>query len=159
MPVEPEPKKRRKLWILPADISFSFSGLRNRVSGLGMNFLAQRVLAGFWMGEMKKVRIDQLHTALQSGVFIADLIDEDNMPGHWERIIKFLGRFINLDSLSDRIPDLITPEFIMNVIRESNPEAFGLIINSDAGGIKWFYNQADYGAAKLQEVIRRVASG
>lgn len=108
---------------------------------------------------MQKLRLDQLHTALYNHVFIADLVDENNVPEQWGNILRFLGRFMSLESLSVRVPGLITPDLIMNVIRESNPEAFSLIINSDAGGPKWFHDQANYAVKKVQEILRGIARG
>lgn len=149
----------KRLKALPADIGYSFKALGKRVSGVGVNAFAQQVIAGFFTNEIKKMRLDQLQTVLMSGVFVNQLIDEDHLPERWTNIIRILGRFTDLESLSERIPDLMTPELIANALRGANPEAFSLIINSDAGGIKWFVDQSYYSAQKLQRIVRRVAHG
>ena len=149
----------KRLRALPADLGYSFKALSSKVSGVGVNAFAQQIVAGFLTNEIKKMRLDQLQTVLMSGVFVNQLIDEDHLPERWTNIIRILGRFTDLESLSERIPNLLTPELIANALREANPEAFSLIINSDAGGIKWFVDQSYDSAQKLQRIVRRVARG
>ena len=149
----------KRLRALPADLGYSFKALSSKVSGVGVNAFTQQIVAGFLTNEIKKMRLDQLQTVLMSGVFVNQLIDEDHLPERWTNIIRVLGRFTDLESLSERIPNLLTPELIANALREANPEAFSLIINSDAGGIKWFVDQSYDSAQKLQRIVRRVARG
>ncbi len=153
------PKIPRRLKALPADIGYSFKALGKKMSGAGVNAFAQQVIAGFFTNEIRKMRLDQLQTVLMSGAFVNQLIDEDHLPERWTNIIRVLGRFTDLESLSERIPDLMTPELIANALRGANLEAFSLIINSDAGGPKWFVDQSYYSAQKIQRIVRRVARG
>lgn len=149
----------RRLKALPGDIGYSFKALGKKMSGAGVNAFTQQIITGFLTNEIKKMRLDQLQTVLMSGVFVNQLIDEDHLPKRWTNIIRVIGRFTDLESLSERIPDLLTPELIANALRKANPEAFSLIINSNAGGLKWFVDQSHDSVQKLQRIVRRVARG
>ena len=147
----------RRLKALPVKIGGSFKELGRKASGAGVNAFIQQVVAGFFASEMRKLRLDQLHTILGSGVLVDQLIDEDSMPERWRNLIRFVGRFTDLERLADRIPELITPDLVASAIREARPDAFSLIINADGGGVKWFVDQTQYMCRKLQRIIRRVA--
>ncbi|GAI25879.1 unnamed protein product, partial [marine sediment metagenome] len=54
-----------------------------------------------------------------------------------------------------RLDDLITPELVTNAVRDANPDVFSLIVNSPAGGLKWFVNQTDHIKGKLRIIIER----
>lgn len=146
----------RRLKALPGDITYSFKALGGKASGAGINFFSQQILAGFFTSELKKLRVDQVWTLLQSGTFLADIIDENHLPAKWERMIRLLGRFIDLKSIGQRLDDLITPELVAGVVKEANIEVYGLIINSGAGGPKWFYDQTDYTREKIRKIIQRI---
>jgi len=112
-------------------------------------------LSGFFISELRKARTDQIWTLLHNGTFLADLIDEDHLPVKWERMLRLLGRLIDLKSIEQRLDNLMTPEMVAGAIKEANIEAYSLIINSDAGGPKWFYDQTTYMRNKIRRIISR----
>lgn len=147
----------KRLKALPVDIGYSFKALSERVSSAGVNVFAQQIIAGFLTSELKKVRTDQVWTLLANGTFLADLIDENHLPTRWERMMGLIGKFTDLRSIGQRLDYLMTPELVAGAIKEANIEAYGLIINSDAGGPKWFYDQSNYLKAKIIRIIEREA--
>lgn len=148
-------KLPKKLKALPIGVAYSFKGVGERAANIGVNAFAQQVVAGFFASELKKIRTDQVWTLVQNGAFLADLIDENHLPAKWEGMLRLLRRFIDLRSIEQRLDDLITPELIAGAVKEANIEAYGLIINSDAGGPKWFYDQTAYMRNKIRRIISR----
>lgn len=145
----------KRLKALPADIGYSFKSLSEKASSVGVNVFTQQIIAGFFSSELKKLRTDQVWTLLQNGTFLADLIDENHLPVNWEGMIRLLGRFVDLRSIGERLDSLMTPELVAGAVKEANIEAYGLIINSDAGGPKWFYDQSNYLKMKILRIIER----
>ena len=149
-------KLPKRIKALPADVVFSFKVLGEKATSAGVNVLAQRIVAGFFTSEMKKVRVDQVWTLLQNGTFLADII-ENNLPVKWEKMMGLIGRFIDLESSGQIFDKLITPELVACAIKEANIEAYSLIINHSGGGIKWFHDQSTYLKAKIRRIIERRA--
>lgn len=145
------PKLPERLRALPTDIGSSFKAAGRRASGAGMNVFAQQVLAGFITSELQKLRLDQLRALLADGVFLADIIDEDDLPSRWGKAIGVMSRFMSLRTISDRLGDLITPELVMDAVRRARPNAFSMIINN--AGPKWFYDQTLYMGGKIRRII------
>lgn len=144
-------KLPEKLRALPANVGGSFKAAGRRASGAGINVFAQQVLAGFITSELRKMRMDQLWTLLANGGFLADIIDEDDLPGRWEKAIGVMGRFMDMRTILDRLDGLITPELVMEAVRRARPDAFSLIINN--AGPKFFYDQTLYMNDKLRTII------
>lgn len=136
-------------------IAYSVKELSGKAASIGVNSFFQQVLSGFFISELRKARTDQIWTLLHNGTFLADLIDEDHLPVKWERMLRLLGRFIDLKSIGQRLDNLMTPEMVAGAIKEANIEAYSLIINSDAGGPKWFYDQTTYMRNKIRRIISR----
>jgi len=153
--LEQKPKGRKLLWILPAENPFSWDGVKSTVGRYGVNPFARRIVKGWFTTQMRNLRLDQVHTLLANHAFLADLLDEDKLPQFGVRGLRALRRFINLQSLSDRLDELITPEMMANAVRDANPDVFSLIVNSPSGGYKWFINQTVYTREKLRLIIER----
>lgn len=153
---EDKPKGKRKLWIIPAELPFSWDSAKATAGRFGMNPFARRIVTGWFSTQMAKLRIDQVHGLLSSGGFLADLVDENNPPKFGTGITRALGRFVNLRSLADRIDTLVTPELIAHAVKDGNVEVYSLIINSPSGGKKWFYDQTVYMKDKLRAIIQNM---
>lgn len=136
-------------------IAYSVKELSGKAASIGVNAFFQQVLSGFFISELRKARTDQIWTLLHNGTFLADLIDENHLPVKWEKMLKLLGQFIDLKSIGQRLDNLMTPEMVAGAIKEANIEAYSLIINSDAGGPKWFYDQTTYMRNKIRRIISR----
>ncbi|MBA7623309.1 hypothetical protein ES703_30703 [subsurface metagenome] len=152
---EEKPKGKRKLWIIPAELPFSWDNVKSTAGRYGMNPFARRIVTGWFTTQMIKLRLDQVHTLLANHAFLADLIDENSPPQFGLWAVRALRRFINLQSLTGRLDDLITPELVTNAVRDANPDVFSLIVNSPAGGLKWFVNQTDHIKGKMRTIIER----
>lgn len=136
-------------------IAYSVKELSVKATSIGVNAFFQQVLSGFFISELRKARTDQIWTLLHNGTFLADLIDENHLPVKWEKMLRLLGQFIDLKSIGQRLDNLMTPEMVAGAIKEANIEAYSLIINSDAGGPKWFYDQTTYMKNKIRRIISR----
>lgn len=135
-------------------IAYSVKELSGRAANIGVNAFAQQIVVGFFTSELKKLRTDQVWTLLQNGNFLADIIGE-NLPIQWERMMRLLGRLIDLKSAEQKLDNLITPELVASAVKSANIEVYSLIINSDAGGPKWFYDQTTYMRNKIRRIISR----
>lgn len=135
------------------DIKNKVAKLEETAKNVGVSSIAQRMIAGFFYGKLKQLRPDQLHTLLASGAFIADLIDEDNLPSVVKIPISFILMFMPKNRVLEIIDEVLTPEMIMNALEVADPKVYKQIIETPGAGKKWFYWQTEELRKKLKEVV------
>lgn len=120
---------------------------------VGVRPIVQRLVAGFFTTRLKQLRADQLHTLLESGAFIADLIDENNPPETIGAPINLALVFMSKEKIIRALDDLITPRLVMEMLQVGAPETHKQIVERPGAGEKWFYWQTEDLKRKLRRMI------
>lgn len=119
----------------------------------GVGTLAQNILRGFFETKLKQLRPDQLQTLLNSQAFIADLIDESDLPESVETPINLMLRFMSREQAAQALDALVTPQLVSRVIEEAAPEVHSQIVSHPGAGMKFFHDQTERLKAKLRRII------
>lgn len=116
--------------------------------GLGLGVIAQRAIAGYFSTKLEQLRPDQLQTILDSGEMLANIVDEENEVV--EETTNLLSTFgMSNKEIAQAVDTLITPQLVVETVREANEDVYNQIMTKDGAGRKWFVNQSEYLKEKL----------
>lgn len=122
---------------------------------LGANTIAQNVVRGFFTTKLEQLRPDQMRTLLEDGVFIADLVDEDEPPEPVRTPIGLISNFMSKEEMIRAMDSLVTPQLVAEMLKETAPDVHRQIVEHPGGGKRWFWSQTKALKRKLRRMLAR----
>jgi len=158
---------RRIVKLIPIS-RINWSGVKRRMSNLGIDLFAGKIAEGFFTAMLTRKRGDayvvqphHLWTTMMNGTCIADLFDTDNPPASWVESIRRVNRLgISVaDSLRRGYPLLEDGRILSEAIKRCRPDLWSVVENTDGYSEKYFGWNARVMLDKLIRFAEAVESG